>query len=212
MSQNKVELVFGRKGTGKSYSIKRALDKLRPHAPLIVFDFNREYAGARAKDGIRNATVHASLDDFLAAQRAQKGHIGRAVIHGSERDFARMCLFVHACGNVTFVLDELHVYVEPTKYPPIFKELMYVGRHRRIDVIAAAWRPFGLPPFLRHAADEIRAFQTIEPRDLKWFEETCGSQMANQLPMLPLRRSVRWSPGVVPSTRRSTTSARSKDQ
>jgi hypothetical protein len=198
VSQNKVELVFGRKGTGKSYSIKRGLDKMRPHAPLVVFDFNREYHpdAPNPKDPIRGARLFRSLDEFLAAQRAQKGHIGRAVIWGSTEDFVRMCTFVYASGGMTFVLDELHVYVEPTQYPPIFKKLMYVGRHRRIDIIAAAWRPYGLPPFLRHAADEIRAFQTCEPRDLEWFRANCGVDLANALPRLPLRKSITWVPGV----------------
>lgn len=186
-------LALGRKGLGKSYWIKRELDKLRPHAPLVVWDFNREYAGARGKDPIRNATVFASLAEFARAQAAQKGHVGRAVIHAYKPDFERFCKFCLDCGGLTVVIDELHVYVDAHTYPQSFEDLLYVGRHRRIDVVCASWRPYGLPVFLRSAADEIRAFQTTEPRDLKWFRDNCGEVFANQLPSLPARRSLLWT-------------------
>lgn len=208
MSQNTVQLVLGRKGQGKSYSIKRWLDKLPRHAPVLVFDRNLEYAGPHAKDGIRDAVAFRTLDEFLAAQKAQPGHIGRAVVGGTTRDFERVCRYAHAAGGLTLVLDELHVYVnERTPPPEIFAELLYVGRHRRVNVVCGAWRPIGLPLFLRHAVDEIRVFQCTEPRDLAWFREVCGENFASKLPSLPPHVSASWhanaaAPSAAPSTRK----------
>lgn len=197
MSTNRVSLVLGRKGQGKSYSIKRELDRMPRHAPLLVFDFNREYAGPAQKDGIRDATFFATFDAFLAAQRAQKGHIGRAVVGARPQDFERVCRYAHAAGGLTLVLDELHVYVnERTPPPEVFAELLYVGRHRRVNIVCGAWRPIGLPLFLRHAVDEVRAFQCNEPADLKWFREVCGAEFANKLPALGPRVSATWHANV----------------
>lgn len=191
MSHNTVRLVFGHKGRGKSYFIKRELDKLRPHVPLLVWDYNREYAGPRAKDPIKNARVFASFDEFLAAQRAQPGHIGRAVVHSSRQEFDRLCTFALRCGGLTVVLDELHLFLAH-EFPESFRELIYRGRHLRCDVYCAAWRPFGMPNYMRTAGDEIRAFQTTEPRDLDWFAKVCGANFAKELPRLRPHRSAVW--------------------
>lgn len=195
MSHNRVRLVFGRKGTGKSYWIKRQLDKLGRHSPLLVWDPNREYSGPAGKDPIRDALVFTRWRAFLEAQAKQKGYLGRVVIQESYEAFAPFCSYALDCGGMTVVLDELHMFVTSSSCPKPFKDLFYIGRHRRLDVYAAAWRPVGMPPFVRGCGDEIRAFQTTEPLDLQWYTLTCGENFAAQLPKLPLRRSCVWTPG-----------------
>ena len=83
--------------------------------------------------------------------------------------------------------------------PKAFQLLFFIGRHRRIDVFAASWRPFGLPPFLRGCADEVRAFQTTEPLDLDWYAKSCSESFAAALPKLRARRSLVWTPGATTS-------------
>lgn len=195
MSQNRVTLVFGRKGQGKSYWIKRRLDALRRHVPLIVWDPNREYFGPTGKDSIRNVDFCGSWRAFLEAQSNREGHLGRVLVQDDYRSFASFTTYVLNAGGLTCVIDELHNYVTPTQYPKAFKLLFHVGRHRRIDVFAASWRPYGLPPFLRGCADEIRAFQTTEPLDLDWYQKNCGEPFGSALPKLAPRRSLVWTPG-----------------
>lgn len=199
MSQNHVTLVFGRKGQGKSYWIKRQLDAMKRHAPLIVWDPNREYHGPSGSDPLRVVDFTGTWRAFLERQRASDGYLGRVVIQDDYRAFDGFCTFVLNCGGLTCVLDELHNFVTPTKYPQAFKLLFYIGRHRRIDVFAASWRPFGLPPFLRGCADEIRAFQTTEPIDLEWYAKSCTESFSAQLPKLRKHRSLVWTPGAVTS-------------
>ena len=196
MIQNRVELVLGTKGLGKSYSIKRALDRMQRHAPLYVWDYNREYAGPDAKDGIRDAIVFRSWPQFLAAASTQPGHLGRVVLQVGRERFAAFCRFAHRCGGCTVVLDELHDYVRSNQAAnrSAFLELLTTSRHRRVNVIQAAWRAAGLPIEARSCADEIRCFRTSEPRDLDYLEELCGRDFVYKLPGLPRFRSLSWSP------------------
>lgn len=193
MKENRITLVFGQKGRGKSYAIKRQLDKMRRHAPLIVWDKNGEYTGPGGIDSIRYARQFTSLAAFLHEQAAQGGHVGRAVIVEKPERFAAFCRFAHYSGGLTVVIDELHLFVDKKHDLDALRDLLYTSRHRRIDVIAAAWRPTEIPIWIRHAADEIRAFQTSEPADLVWYTQKCGDAFAKRLPSLPLRRSCLWT-------------------
>jgi len=175
IARNRVVLCFGQKGQGKSYSIKRSIDKLGRHSPVYVWDPNREYAGDAASDAIRDAETFRSWPGFLERAVSQAGHVGRAVLQVDRARFPAFCEFVHRCGGCTVVLDELHDYVGERANVLALQKLLTTSRHRRINVFAAAWRPTDLPPFARHCADEIRAFNTIERNDLQWYRDAgCG--------------------------------------
>lgn len=194
MKSNKVTLVFGAKGRGKSYWIKRALDKFGRHSPLLAWDPNGEYAGPGGIDSIRDAVVFTSWSEFLRAQAAQAGHLGRVVLICQPASYVPFLRYVHACGGMTVVIDELHKYVDRRQELEPLRDLLYTSRHRRINVIAAAWRPTEIPIWIRHAADEIRAFQTSEPADVQWYAQKCGEVFARSLSRLPMRRSMLWTP------------------
>lgn len=203
--RNWIVLCFGQKGQGKSYSIKRSLDRLGRHSPVYVWDPNREYAGESASDSIRDAIVFRSWETFLAEASKQAGHIGRVVLQLSRERFVAFCTFVHRCGGCTVVLDELHDYVgqgAPIENKRALQLLLTTSRHRRINVYAAAWRPTDLPPFVRHCADEIRAFQTIERNDLEWYRDCgCPEEFVINLTRLRGHASLSWVRGAVPRER-----------
>ena len=203
---NKVTLCFGVKGQGKSYSIKRSLDKLGRHSPLYVWDPNREYAGDSAVDGIRDAIVFRSWPAFLEAAAAQPGHLGRVVVQVAPERFAAFCGFVHACGGCTVVLDELHDYVRSKANQDALMRVLTTSRHRRLNIYCAAWRPTDLPTWVRHPADEIRAFNTNEVNDLNWYRPSCGEDFVNRLPHLPPHVPAVWRRGeqvAAPKTRKA---------
>lgn len=191
---NQVRLVFGTKGSGKSFSVKRDLDRLPARRALIVWDPVREYAGEGARDGIRRVTaVFRSWPAFLEAQAAAPRHLGRVVLQLGPDRFPSLCRWALAAGGLTVVLDELHLAVgrgSPPANERALRDLLYLSRHRQVDVVALAWRPTELPPFLRHAWDELRAFQTSEVNDLKWYSGTVGQDFADNLPGLPARKSL----------------------
>lgn len=200
MSQNLIVLCLGKKGQGKSYSIKRSLDKLGRHSPVYVWDYNREYAGPEAKDGIRDAVVFRSWPAFLEAASKQQGHIGRVVLQVGRERFKAFCKYIHACGGCTVVLDELHDFVrqDQPENRAAFEELLTTSRHRRINVYAAAWRPTAMPPCARQAADEIRAFHTDETTDLAWYRAAgCSEEFVINLTRLPPRKCAAWHRGAV---------------
>lgn len=202
MSSNQVRLFLGHKGLGKSYAIKRALDRLPRHAPLYVWDaINHEYAGKHGKDPIANAIVFLDWREFLRTASMQRGHLGRVVLQCDERHFADFCRFAHACGGASIVLDELHSFVgagNPKCNADALRRLLYTSRHRRLNVYAAAWRPTELPTWMRHACDEIHAFRTHELNDLEWYRATCGAEFVNKLVRLPDRRCVTHVSGSLP--------------
>lgn len=195
MSTNYVVLCLGKRGHGKSFSVKRSIDKLGRHSPVYIWDYNREYAGPQAKDGIRDALFFRSWPQFLAAASAQEGHLGKVALQVDRSRFAAFCKFIHRCGGCTVVLDELHDFVRPDQVEnrAAFIELLTTSRHRRINIFAAAWRPTALPPEARNAADEIRAFHTKEPTDLDWYRRaSCSEEFVINLTRLPKRKCAVW--------------------
>lgn len=202
LKRNRVVLCLGQKGQGKSYSIKRSIDALGRHSPVYVWDPNREYAGDAASDPIRDGLVARSWPAFLEYASKQTGHLGKVCIQVDRSRFVAFCEFVHRCGGCTVVLDELHDYTRDKANVDALHKLLTTSRHRRINVYAAAWRPTDLPPFARHCADEIRAFNTIEANDLRWYREAgCGEDFVYRVQRARGHVPVVFVRGMVPRER-----------
>lgn len=189
--RNEVICVFGRKGSGKSYSIKQRLLRVPESRALWVWDPVSEYAGPAAEVPLPGAQLFGSMRDFLT--EAANGRIGKRIVMQAPRhEFDQFCRFAYKAGRVTVVVDEVNLFCSPSKCPEPLLELLRIGRHAEVDLIFAARRPAEVSRDLTAQADRIVAFRTTEPNDLDFFARVCGKWFAETLPDLAQYEPSMW--------------------
>lgn len=179
--KNLIRCVFGRKGSGKSFLVKQALQQVEH---FIVWDPMCEYHeddnGAPLFDGAR---VYTDLNVFVA-ELAKSERLGRVVLQCPRYQFPALCALVFEIGDHTLVVDEIDQHCTSSHAVEELLELFRRGRHARVNVICIAARPAIVPKDLTYASDDIVYFQTNEPRDLAFIEAKHGSEIAARVASL----------------------------
>lgn len=179
--RNFVRCTFGRKGSGKSYSIKQRLRKFR--GSVCVWDTLSEYAGPASDNPLPRAVLYRSVRELAIA--SSQGKLAKQAVVQDRRDkFDAWCRWALAAGPRLLVIDEVNLYCGPSRGSEPLLELLRIGRHSCIDVEFAARRPAEVHRDLTAQADELVFFRTVEPRDLEWCRAYCGEDFARRLPKL----------------------------
>jgi DNA helicase HerA-like ATPase len=76
------------------------------------------------------------------------------------------------------------------------ENLIRYGRHQDVELIGISRRPAEVNRDLTANANEIYIFRTHEPRDIAYFREILGSDVADSLPSLPKFTPYVWSDDV----------------
>lgn len=182
---SKIIVVTGRKGRGKSYWIKAFLNRMPRNVPVIVNDVQRDYADG--DNALKHLDFEGTLDEYLTLQGNSKAWIGRVRIDARAdiNDLRRLIAFAtRADGKKWLVIDELHLWKRHELDKIGLPAALFGSRHTRTSIIVAAWRPADIPRELTMGADELVAFQTEEPRDLKYWRDAVGPEFSEQLPDL----------------------------
>lgn len=182
--RNEVICVFGRKGSGKSYRIHRMIEQIPTSQRVMIWDPVSEYAGRSSQDPVQHAQLFGDMHEMLT-EAAKGGLAQRVVMQAPRAHFDLFCKYAYRAGNMTVVVDEVNLFCSPAKCPAPLLELLRIGRHASVDLIFAARRPAEVSRDLTAQSDEIIAFHTIEPNDIKWFSDVCGKTFAESLPTLP---------------------------
>ena len=188
--RNTVIGVFGRKGSGKSFLIKRELEQLER---FLVWDAMGEYAHAESGAGYSGARQWISLTDFAAELQA-KGDYGREVFVLPREDFPRWCKMVYELGRAVAVIEETSRYTDPGPAFDALADLLDRGRHRQVDLIFASPRPVGIPRSFTQQADLLVVFRQTEPADVEYFTKKLGRSEASVVDRLPEYASLRVAP------------------
>lgn len=177
--------VFGRRGSGKTTLIKRIIPKLKK--PVIILDILGNYDN-EAYDVTSDVTEGLlSLREYLDPE---SDHPGVIVVMGS--DISRAADFFSSAlwktGGGTLVLDEIDAIslVEA----PCFDEAVRYGRNRGIDIITGCRRPAEISKNITAGADLAYCLTTHEPRDIQYYREFLGDELAFKLPNLPQHHGV----------------------
>jgi len=186
---NRVRVIFGRKGSGKSYYIK---GRVRREPRLIVWDLLSEYAGLYSDRPLRDATLVYSAAQL--ADLAGRRPLGRVVVQAPREEAPLVFRFARRAGDLTLVVDEVNLYCSPSGADPELLELLRLGRHARLDLYLAARRPAEVHRDVTAQADEITVFRTTESRDLDYFSRLAGQDFADRLTTLPRWHSTTWAP------------------
>jgi hypothetical protein len=162
--ETSVQLVFGIRGTGKSYFVKHYV--IPKHKRRIIYDTQGEY-----NDGIIFEDF-AKLKEFWA-RCAEKDFklIYRPIRHDH---FLELCDLVYLCGNMAFIVEELDLTAGTYDNDIEFLSLIKRGRHRNVEIIGVSQRPFGINRNITSQAKEIYSFCQKEPRDIDYLRYYLG--------------------------------------
>lgn len=169
--QNKIILVLGKKGRGKTQLISTVFLPKLVKERLIVFDPHGEY---NQRELLRANSLD-QLHDFLIENYNYKPW---ALVWTPRRMseieyFLDICYQMHECW---IILEECNMrgVLNVREPSPIAIDLVNFGRNKEISLICAAKRPAQVNRELTAQADIIISFRQDEPNDIKYLKEFCG--------------------------------------
>ncbi|RKY11470.1 MAG: hypothetical protein DRP65_04205 [Planctomycetota bacterium] len=186
MTERKIKLIFGKRGSGKSYLAAHLLDQ---YLRYMVFDTLHEYRSGVIFD-----------DKFLLARfwreryQAQFRLIYRPT--KPENEIAYISEMVWLCGDICFLVEEIDNYCTSHRLADSnLSNIIQRGRHKHITLIGVTQRPFGIPRILTSQAKEIYIFRTNEPRDIDYLKSLLGTEIELYLEKLQQYEFLKWEDG-----------------
>lgn len=159
MKRRKILLVFGRTGSGKTFFVKKIIDKLHR---VIIIDKMYEYDGD---------IIFYNLNDLINWFLKNKPATFKIVCRfESDNDIENLFKFVWFAKNLVLVVEESELYISPYQKQSEFLKLIRYGRHRSISIIAVARRVVELSNDVKANADKIITFKQILKKDLEYLE------------------------------------------
>ena len=155
--QNKITVIFGRKGSGKSYyanQISRAM------GPVVIFDPLNEYKGGY---------YFYKLADFR--KWAWLMRFKRVILKFVDDDDFRAAFgIVFEIGYTTILVEETDMFANSSFIIPELAKILKYGRHKRINQIYISRRPYEINRLVTSQADKIIVFKQSEGRDIDFLE------------------------------------------
>lgn len=187
LAEKKIVLVFGTRGSGKSYSVKKMLQQERR---FLVYDIMSEY-----EQGIVFGT-ETNLQ-FRQFWRKCYRHNFRLVYRPirPKVEIEMLADLVFALGDMTFVVEEIDSICSPHELPEIFSWIIQRGRHRNITLVGVTPAPFGINRDLTRQAKEIRVFRIKEPRDIDYLKNLLGAEIEAKIAALGQYEYIKWEDG-----------------
>jgi hypothetical protein len=174
-----VQVVFGRRGSGKSVLSRELLaqavksgrkigvmvDTLLEHVDLPQIDI---HSLRLLVSGGYCSVVRVAVPDVE--------HFGQ--VRDALRDTAEQS------PGVVLAIDEVSYWTKPNQTAPALSDLIRYGRHWRVDLLGVARRAAETSRELTSQADELYTFAVHEPRDLAYFGEIMPAEVCAKIPAL----------------------------
>jgi len=186
-SEKKITLIFGKRGTGKSYLAQKLIEN---ENRLLVFDTLGEYTNGVVFD----AEYAERFREFWRwVYRRNFRLIYRPL--NPEAEIDDIAELVFALGDMTFLVEEVDCYCTSWQISDAFAHIIQRGRHKNISLIGVTQRPFGIHRLLTSQAKEIYIFGTNEPRDRDYLKLLLGDQIESKLDQLQQYQYIHWQEG-----------------
>ena len=185
MTEKKIILIFGKRGSGKSYLANKLIET---ESRLIIFDTLSEYTGG---------VVFEDREKFFEFWRSHYRRPHRLIYQPlqPDREIEEIAGLVYALGDITFVVEEIDCYCTSFQISESFAHVIQRGRHRNITLIGITQRPYGINRLLTSQAKEIYIFNTNEPRDRDYLKTLLGQEVEIKLDQLKQYEYIYWQDG-----------------
>lgn len=187
MIEKKITLIFGKRGSGKSYLARKLIEN---ESRLLIFDTMSEY-----NEGIVFCTE--DYQQFCEFWKQVYIHPFRIIFRPLKPDdeIEQIGRLVYALGNMCFVVEEIDCYVPTFNISESFAHIIQRGRHKNITLIGITQRPYGINRLLTSQAKEIYVFSTNEPRDREYLRLLLGQEVEAKLDSLKQYEYIKWQDG-----------------
>lgn len=173
---------FGRRGSGKTYTIKAQIPDCK--SPIVIIDYLgnfKNYPGA---------IQTTKISDCINKIRENLDAENKVIINLQTYDYNLAADYLSAamweCQGGTLILDEVDGI--DMSEAPCFDQIIRYGRNagpkNGVHLITGCRRPAELSKNITAAANKFYCFQTHEPRDMDYFSELFG-QKAYELLTMP---------------------------
>jgi len=187
MIEKKITLIFGKRGSGKSYLADKLIEN---ENRIVVFDVMSEYT-----NGVVFGTE--DFDQFIEFWRKVYCHKFRLIYRPIKpiEEVERIGELVYTLGGCTFLCEEIDCVCCTNRISDNFAAIIQRGRHKNITLIGITQRPFGINRLLTSQAKEIYVFNTNEPRDREYLRILLGQDIDSKLDSLKQFEYVYWQDG-----------------
>jgi len=183
--ERKVKLIFGKRGSGKSFLNQKLVEKT---PRLLIFDTLGEYSQGVVCNSVKE------LADFWERHYSGNFRIIYRPLKPQD-EIETIAGLVWSCGNITFAVEEIDCFCGPLLIGDNFSQIIQRGRHKNIELIGVTQRPFGINRLLTSQAKEIYIFNTNEPRDREYLRTLLGEGIDARLDALKQYEYVKWTDG-----------------
>ena len=114
---------------------------------------------------------------------------------GDKREhFDYVCRIIKVCGHVVFAVDEIDTFMTANDLgDESFYDVTNYGRHLRVATVGTTRNTVAVSRQYTSMLTEICIFAMTEPRYLKYFEDTCGANVSDGVPLLGKHEYLRWT-------------------
>lgn len=158
MSENRLTLIFGKSGEGKTTLAKKLV---KGSKRVIVIDTLGEWG---SKFGYDTLIQPIQLIDYLITHKTYK----LAFYPKNQTDFNFACEVFFALRSIDLVIEEIDFWAKSSYIPDELSWLVRYGRHRNIRLIGIVRRSMSMPILIRSQARYIYTFKQTEPQDLEY--------------------------------------------
>lgn len=187
MTEKKIILIFGKRGSGKSYLAGKLIEN---EQRLVVFDTMSEYKngvvfGTETREQCWNFWKKVYYKNFRFIYQPIK----------PDAEIEMIAELVYTLGNCCFLVEEIDCYCNAYQISDNFAAIIQRGRHNNITLIGITQRPYGIHRLLTSQAKEIYIFNTNEPRDREYLRTLLGQEIEPKLDVLKQYEYVHWQDG-----------------
>lgn len=171
-----VNVIFGKRGGGKSFLAAGLVDRLDCSRVLYYDSNGHDYTGGVICEGLEQLKEYA--------RRVVDGPF--SIVYRSSRpraDFETVCKIVRAAGDVVFIVDEVDMYFKDSEPGEAFGDLIRRGRHDDIELIGITQRPRQMGE-IRSMANMLYVFETHEQSDLSYFRQSFSDGLVERIKQL----------------------------
>jgi len=172
--KNFIITVFGNKGYGKSYLIKKFfIPKMKN---VIIFDTLDEYDSKK----ILKIDNVETLVNFLYKCNRNNVKYKIRLCYTNFDDYELTFKVLRYFQKFTLILDEIYQFANSRYIDSNLNDFFNLGRHSGINIVAMSRRPFQINRMVTSQSDLIICFKLKETRDLKYISDFATETIAEQ--------------------------------